>query len=76
VAATITRPGTTCFLLVGFTEGLCISNKTQTIKALKDAIRREVAVFTDVTLPDDLANLQTRMQKCLGAGWGHFQHVR
>jgi hypothetical protein len=51
------------------------NNKPRTIDAHKDAIQREVAAITDVTLPDAFDNLQTRIQKCLDAGGGHFQHM-
>jgi hypothetical protein len=51
------------------------SSKPRTIDALKDEIRREIAAITDVTLPDVFANLQTRIQKCLDAGGGHFHHM-
>jgi hypothetical protein len=63
------------FFLWSLLKGRAYSNKPRTIDALKDAIRRDVAAITDVTLPDVFANLQTCMQKCLDAGGGHFQHM-
>jgi hypothetical protein len=63
------------FFLCGLLKGHVYSNKQRTIDTLKDAIRREAAVITDVILPDVFANLQTPIQKCLGAGGAHFQHM-
>jgi hypothetical protein len=63
------------FFLWALLKGRVYNNKPRTIDAHKDAIRREVAAITDVTLPDILANLQTRIQKYLDAGGGHFQQM-
>jgi hypothetical protein len=71
VAAKITRPDTTYFFLWGLLKG----NKPRTIDTLKDMTWQEAAAITDVTLPDVFINLQTCIQKCLGAGGGHFQHM-
>jgi hypothetical protein len=62
------------FFLWALLKGHVYSNKPRTVGALKDAIRREVAAITDVSLPDAFANLQTRIQKRLDAGGGNFQH--
>jgi hypothetical protein len=56
-------------------KGRVYNNKAPTIDALKDVVRRDVAAITDVTLPDVFANLQARIQKCLEAGGGQFQHM-
>jgi hypothetical protein len=63
------------FFLWGLLEGRVYSSEPRTIVALKEAIRREVSAISDVTLPDVFVNFQTRIQKCSGAGGGHFQHV-
>jgi hypothetical protein len=62
------------FFLCGLLKDRACSNKQGTIDALKEAIRQKVAII-DVILPDVFANLQTRAQKCLDAGGGHFQHI-
>jgi hypothetical protein len=62
------------FFLWGVLKGCVYSNKPRTSGALKEAIRRGVAAITDVTLPDDFPNLQTRLQKCFDTGGDHFQH--
>jgi hypothetical protein len=62
-------------LLWGLLKGRVYSNKPRTSDALKDVTWREVAVITDLPLPDVFVNLQTRIQKCLNAGGGHFQHM-
>jgi hypothetical protein len=63
------------FFLWGLLKGRVYSNKPRTIDTLKDAIRREVAAITDVTLARVFANLQTRIHRRLDAGGGHFQRM-
>jgi hypothetical protein len=63
------------FFLWGLLKDCVYSNKPRTIDVLKDAIRREVAAITEVKLPDVFTNFQTRIQKCLDAGRGYFQHM-
>jgi hypothetical protein len=63
------------YVLWGLLKGRVYSNKPRTIDALKGAIRREVAAITDVTSARVFANLQTRIQRWLDAGGGHFQHM-
>jgi hypothetical protein len=63
------------FFLWGLLKGRIHSNKLRTTDALKDAIRLDVAANSDATLPDVFVNLQTRIQKCLDVGGGHFQHM-
>jgi hypothetical protein len=38
-------------------------------------IGEEIAAITDVILARAFTNLQTRIQRCLDAGGGHFQHM-
>jgi hypothetical protein len=52
---------TTQDFLWGLLKGHVYSNKPRIIGALKEAIRREVAAITDITLPDIFANLQTHI---------------
>jgi hypothetical protein len=63
------------FCLCGLVKGRVYSNNQWTIDALKDAIWLEVAAITDAALPHVFANLQARIQKCLNAGRGDFQHM-
>jgi hypothetical protein len=42
---------------------------------LQNKVCLEVAAITDVTLARVFANLQTRIQRYLDAGGGHFQHM-
>jgi hypothetical protein len=63
------------FFLWDLLKGRVYSNNRRTNNALEDAIRLEVAAITDVTLPDVFTNSQTRIQKCLDVGGGHFQHM-
>jgi hypothetical protein len=56
-------------------KDLVYNNKARTVDALKDAIRREVAAVTDVTLQNVIVSLETRIEKCLDAGGGHFEHM-
>ncbi|PNF42390.1 hypothetical protein B7P43_G02549, partial [Cryptotermes secundus] len=61
--------------LVELLKDRVYSNKPRTFDAFKDAIRQKGATITDVALPDVFDNLQTRIQKCLNAVGGHFQHM-
>jgi hypothetical protein len=49
-------------------------NKPRTLDELRENIRREIQVLTPEVLADTFRNMQRRVQLCIDAQGGHFQH--
>ena len=62
------------YLLWGYLKGRVSQNKPQTIDALKANITEEIQAVTADVLARTFQNM-ARVQSCLDANGGHFQHM-
>jgi hypothetical protein len=63
------------FFLWGHLKGLAYMNKPRTLDELRENIRREIQVLTPEVLAATFRNTQRRVQLCIDAQRGHFQHL-
>jgi len=63
------------YLLWGYLKGRVYQNKPRTIDALKANITKEIQAVTADVLPRIFQNMARRVQSCLDANGGHFQHI-
>ena len=63
------------YFLWGYLKGSVYQNKPWTIDALKANITREIHVVTADVLTRTFQNMVRRVQSCLDANGGHFQHM-
>jgi len=63
------------YFLWEYLKGRVYQNKPRTIDALKANITEEIQALTADVLARTLQNMACRVQSCLGANGGHFQHV-
>jgi hypothetical protein len=56
-------------------KGTVYQNKPQTIEALKANITEEIQTVTADVLARTFQNMARRVQSCLNANGGHFQHM-
>ena len=70
-------PDLTCldFLLWGFLKDKFYLSKPQTIKELKNNIKREISFITPDILQRVSNNMVKRVNACLSANGEHFQHL-
>jgi len=61
--------------LWGYLKGRVYQNKPRTTDALKANITKEIQAVTADVLARTFQNMAHRVQSCLGANGGHFQHV-
>jgi hypothetical protein len=50
-------------------------NKPRTLDELRENIRLKIQVVTPEVLAATFRNMQRRVQLCIGAQEGHFQHL-
>jgi hypothetical protein len=50
-------------------------NKPRTLDELRENIRREIQMVTTEVLAATIRNKQRRVQLCIDAQGGHFQHL-
>ena len=62
------------YFLWGYLKGRVYQNKPQTIDALKANISEEIQAVTADVLARTFQNIVRRVQSCLDANGGHFQH--
>lgn len=63
------------YYLWGFLKGNVYKNNVHTIEDLKEAIRITIQEITTDTLQKVFDNMKRRVQSCLEARGGHFQHL-
>ena len=63
------------YFLPGYLKGRVYRNKPRNIDALKANITEEVQAVTAGVLARTLQNVARRVQSCLDANGGHFQHM-
>jgi hypothetical protein len=63
------------YFLWGYLKGTVYQNKPQTIDALKANITEEIQAVTADVLARAFQNMARRVQSCLDANGGHFQHM-
>jgi len=63
------------YFLWGHLKGRVYQNKPQTIDALKANITEEIQAVTADVLARTFQNMARRVQSCLDANGGHFQHM-
>jgi len=63
-----------CFLW-GYLKGRVYRNKPRTMDALKANITEEIQAVTADVLARTFQNMARRVQSCLDADGGHFQHT-
>jgi len=63
------------YFLWGYLKGRIYRNKPQTIDALKANITEEIQAVTAGVLARNFQNMVRRVQSCLDANSGHFQHM-
>ena len=61
--------------LWGYLKGRVYQNKPRTIEALKANITEEIQAVTADVLARTFQNMACRIQSCLDANGGHFQHT-
>jgi len=63
------------YFLWGYLKGRVYQNKPRTIDALKANITEEIQTVTADVLARTFQNMARRVQSCLDANGGHFQHM-
>jgi hypothetical protein len=63
------------YFLWGYLKGRVYQNKPRTIDALKENITEEIQAVTADVLARTLQNMAHRVQSCMDANGGHFQHT-
>ena len=63
------------FFLWGYLKGRVYQNKPRTIDTLKANITEEIQALTADVLARIFQNMARRVQSCLDANGGHFQHM-
>jgi hypothetical protein len=63
------------YFLWGYLKGIVHQNKPQTTDALKAKITEEFQAVTADVLVRTSQNIARRVQSCLDANDGHFQHM-
>jgi len=63
------------YFLRGYLKGRVYQNKQRTTDALKANITEEILAVTADVLARTFQNMACRVQSCLDANGGHFQHV-
>ena len=63
------------YYLWGYLKGRVYRNKPRTIDALKANITEEIQAVTADVLARTFQNMARRIQSCLDANGGHFQHM-
>jgi len=63
------------YFLWGYLKGRVYPNKPRTIVALKANITEEIQAVTADVLARTFQNMALRIQSCLDANGGHFQHM-
>jgi hypothetical protein len=63
------------FFLWGYLKGRAYMNKLRTLDELRENIRREIQVVAPEVLAATFRNIQRRVQLCIDAQEGHFQHL-
>jgi len=63
------------YFLWGYLKGKVYQNKPRTIGALKANITEEILAVTADVLARTFQNMARRVQSCLDANGGHFQHM-
>jgi len=63
------------YFLWGYLKGRVHQNKPRTIDALKANITEEIQAVTVDVLARTFQNMARRVQSCLDANGGHFQHM-
>ena len=63
------------YFLRGYLKGRVYQNKPQTIDGLTANITKEIQTVTADVLARTFKNMARRIQPCLGANGGYFQHV-
>jgi len=63
------------YFLWGYLKGRVYRNKPRTIDALKANITGEIQTVTADLLARTFQNIARRVQSCLDANDGHFQHI-
>ena len=63
------------YFLWGYLKGRVYQNKPRTIDALKANITEEIQAGTADVLARTFQNIARRVQSCLDADGGHFQHM-
>jgi hypothetical protein len=63
------------YFLWGYLKGRFYQNKPQTIDAVKANITEEIQAVTADVLARTFQNMARRVQSCLDANGGHFQHM-
>jgi hypothetical protein len=76
LATTLARFKAASFFLMGISERESLPNKPQTIDALKANFTKEIQAVTADVLARTFQNMARRVQSCLYANGGHFQHMR
>jgi hypothetical protein len=72
IILTLTPPD---YFLWGYLKGRVCQNKPQTIDALKANITEEIQAVTADVLARTFQNMARRVQSCMDANGGHFQHT-
>jgi len=60
---------------MGYLKGRVYQNKPRTIDALKAKVIEEIQAVTVDVLASTFQNMARRVQSCLDASGGHFQHM-
>jgi len=63
------------YFLWGYLKGTVYQNKPRTIDVLKANITKEIQAVTADVLARTFQNMARRVQSCLDANGGHFQHM-
>ena len=63
------------YFLWGYLKGRVYQSKPRTIDALKANITEEIQAVTSDVLARTFQNTERRVQSCLDANGGHFQHM-
>jgi len=63
------------YVLWGYLKVRVYRNKPRTIDALKANITEEIQAVTADVLARNFQNMARRVQSCLDANGGHFQHM-
>ena len=63
------------YFLWGYMKGTVYQNKPRNIDALKANITKEIQAVTADVLARNFQNMERRVQSCLDANDGHFQHM-
>ena len=63
------------YFLWGYLKRIVYQNEPQTIVALKANITEEIQAVTADVLARNFQNIARRVQSCLDANGGHFQHM-